>query len=290
MSVFVKRRKGTEKRKRMIVRIILSFVYLRHEKRKYLPAFRGQGAPIRPVSSAGAPAFVLRTLLHSFGEWRVCVGKSAVLFPFGVFLLYKTVYESYLPAGGDVRHSLYRADRCVCRPCAWGIARTDSERISMLMACIRSEYLSPSSDTSRIAACWINSILLICVRNLRHLLGDAPHPVAESDKLMSMLQYIELHLDNPELLTAKTLSQRFNTAETYIGKFFKARTGESLKRYILKCRIKVVEELLNYTDLRINEIVARTGFVDESHLTHTFKRITGVTPLEYKKKINQNIR
>lgn len=170
------------------------------------------------------------------------------------------------------------------------IARTDSERISMLMACIRSEYLSPSSDTSRIAACWINSILLICVRNLRHLLGDASRPVAESDKLMSMLQYIELHLDNPELLTAKTLSQRFNTAETYIGKFFKARTGESLKRYILKCRIKVVEELLNYTDLRINEIVVRTGFVDESHLTHTFKRITGVTPLEYKKKINQNIR
>lgn len=167
------------------------------------------------------------------------------------------------------------------------VGQADAGRVSMLMECVRSEYLSPSYDTPQIASCWINSILLICARNLKRQFGDVARPAAENDKLMSILQYIELHLDNPELLRAKALSRRFNLAENYIGKFFKARTGECLQQYILKCRIKIVEELLNYTDLRINEIVSRTGFVDESHLTHTFKRTTGVTPLEYRKTMNK---
>lgn len=164
------------------------------------------------------------------------------------------------------------------------VRQEDKEHISLLMKCISAEYLSLCGDTSRIASHWINSILLIYVRNIRHQFGDAVSHIDQESKLMPMLQYIEMHLNNPDLLRTKELGRQFNLAENYIGKFFKVHTGESLQQYILQCRIKFVKELLSYTDFRISEIVFKAGFSDESHLTHTFKRITGLTPLEYRKK------
>jgi AraC-like DNA-binding protein len=38
--------------------------------------------------------------------------------------------------------------------------------------------------------------------------------------------------------------------------------------------------------LTLSEIVSLTGFTDKSHLTRTFKQITGLTPKSYAEQMN----
>lgn len=166
------------------------------------------------------------------------------------------------------------------------IAPADARRVAQLMECLGGECASPSYGTQRISSCLIDCLLVICARSVRQTLDETLRPAGMESKVMAMLQYIRLNLGYPDRLRQAALSSRFNLAGSYIGKFFKAHTGESLSRYIMRCRIKAVEEMLSHTDLNIGEITLKTGFTDESHLTHTFKRATGLTPMEYRKRLH----
>ena len=58
----------------------------------------------------------------------------------------------------------------------------------------------------------------------------------------------------------------------------------SPSEYILKLRIEIAQKLLNTTDKSIAEIAAEAGFYDQSHFTKRFRRVTGLTPLAYRKQ------
>lgn len=165
------------------------------------------------------------------------------------------------------------------------VSPADARRLALVMECLGSECTAPSYGTQRIASCLIDSVLAICARSARQVAGEALRQADSESKMMAMLQFIRLHLDNPDMLRAASLGSRFNLAASYIGKFFKAHTGESLSRYVAQCRVRAVEELLAHTDLRVGEITLKTGFTDDSHLTHTFKRATGLTPMEYRRRL-----
>lgn len=108
--------------------------------------------------------------------------------------------------------------------------------------------------------------------------------VAEQErKSMLIMQYIQSHLRQPELLRLKNLGEQFNLSGNYIGKYFKACCGESLQNYIIRCRLLEAERLLAQTDMNISEIAASLGFTDDSHLSHAFKRSKNMTPREFRK-------
>ena len=52
-------------------------------------------------------------------------------------------------------------------------------------------------------------------------------------------------------------------------------------RYIETIRINKSKELLKYNN-DIVEVALKLGFNDQSHFTKTFKKLTGLTPEEYK--------
>ncbi|PSB17325.1 AraC family transcriptional regulator [Phormidesmis priestleyi ULC007] len=59
---------------------------------------------------------------------------------------------------------------------------------------------------------------------------------------------------------------------------FKQQRGITPHQYILHCRIEKAKQLFQHSELTIAEIAIRTGFCDQSHLTRSLKRITGMTP------------
>jgi AraC-like DNA-binding protein len=54
--------------------------------------------------------------------------------------------------------------------------------------------------------------------------------------------------------------------------------------YIMKQRIDVAENFLINTGTSLADIAFKCGFYDAAHLSHTFKKIKGLSPLEYRKK------
>jgi AraC-like DNA-binding protein len=57
--------------------------------------------------------------------------------------------------------------------------------------------------------------------------------------------------------------------------------------FVLDIRMKEAKKLLERTSLRITEITDRLGYSDITYFSNAFKRKTGVTPSEYRKRLRQ---
>ena len=68
-------------------------------------------------------------------------------------------------------------------------------------------------------------------------------------------------------------------------RYFKENTGKTLKEYILDMRIGYACKLLAVDRLNISQISLECGFETITHFNRSFKRITGITPTEYKRKM-----
>ncbi|OAB47884.1 response regulator transcription factor [Paenibacillus antarcticus] len=69
---------------------------------------------------------------------------------------------------------------------------------------------------------------------------------------------------------------------SYLSYYFKQQTNENLTTYINKVRIEHAKQLLLNWDLSISEISRMTGFSEHNYFSKVFKKITGMTPAEYR--------
>jgi len=96
------------------------------------------------------------------------------------------------------------------------------------------------------------------------------------------LEQIEINYSQP--LTVQNISALLYISPQYLNRLFKRFIGCSVYTYLLILRIDKAKELLiNYPNLEIQQIAHRVGFQDHSHFTAIFKKITGVTPLCFRK-------
>lgn len=68
-----------------------------------------------------------------------------------------------------------------------------------------------------------------------------------------------------------------------LNRTFKEATGYSPIEYYLRIRIKKASEILCSSNSSITEIAGRTGFEDSNYFSRQFKKIMGVSPLEFRK-------
>ena len=72
-------------------------------------------------------------------------------------------------------------------------------------------------------------------------------------------------------------------SESYLGRYIKKHTNETMQQYILSYKLKLVESRLLHSQMRINEIAEELGFTDESHLSKFFKKNKGCSPSSFRK-------
>ncbi len=93
-------------------------------------------------------------------------------------------------------------------------------------------------------------------------------------------QYIQDHLSKDVSLTAIADEMHFNPS--YLSRYYKQITGHNLFDYIQSTKIEVAIHLMKTTSMKLNEIAARTGFDSPSYFTTFFKKMTGLSPQEYR--------
>jgi len=70
-----------------------------------------------------------------------------------------------------------------------------------------------------------------------------------------------------------------------LRRHFKEATGRSLKQFHLEARVNRARDLLAANPLfSLAAVAERVGFSDEYHLSRVFKKMTGVTPSEYRRR------
>lgn len=103
--------------------------------------------------------------------------------------------------------------------------------------------------------------------------------------------YIVLHIHHqePEQIRnwSELLSHELHKDYSYLSKLFSATEGITLEQYIIRQKIEKVKELLAYGELTLSEISWQLGYSNVAHLSAQFKKVTGLTPRQFKSDGNQ---
>lgn len=87
-----------------------------------------------------------------------------------------------------------------------------------------------------------------------------------------------------ERFTLDDLARQAGVSRFHFARLFRVSTGDSPMAYLLKSRIERAKQMLLQDDRPVCEIAAVLGFCDQSHLTRTFRRLTGLTPREFARR------
>lgn len=96
------------------------------------------------------------------------------------------------------------------------------------------------------------------------------------------LNYINNHYD--EKLSLEDVAQQLHLSKHYLCNAFKKATGENMSLYINKLRIEKAKRLLLESDGRAKEIFEEVGYSNQQYFSKVFKKITGMTIMEYKEQ------
>ena len=80
------------------------------------------------------------------------------------------------------------------------------------------------------------------------------------------------------------IAEEVGVHPVHLARVFRRHHGCSMGEYARRLRVERAAEALTSTELPIGRIAHRTGFADHSHLSRTFRRITGESPSEYRSR------
>ena len=100
--------------------------------------------------------------------------------------------------------------------------------------------------------------------------------------ILRLKEFINSHLNEDLSLARLAAMTYFNPA--YLSRLFKQTAGINLLGYINDARVSRARQLLAGTGMKVHEIAARVGYDSSSYFTQFFKRLTGITPQEYRER------
>ncbi|HBE04202.1 MAG: hypothetical protein A2096_11850 [Spirochaetes bacterium GWF1_41_5] len=98
-----------------------------------------------------------------------------------------------------------------------------------------------------------------------------------------ILEYMEEHYACPVRL--EEMAVKAGISKFYLSRSFKKFFGMKFHDFLAKVRIKKSEHMLSYTSASLSKISIDCGFADLSHYIRTFKKLHGVTPDVFRKKL-----
>jgi YesN/AraC family two-component response regulator len=83
-------------------------------------------------------------------------------------------------------------------------------------------------------------------------------------------------------LSIQMIADHFDISPSYLSRYFKEHSGETITDYINKYRIANAKQLLTDTNAAIKEIAVQTGFYSINTFIRLFKKYEGITPGSYR--------
>lgn len=101
-------------------------------------------------------------------------------------------------------------------------------------------------------------------------------------ELQRVIEYVQTHFVDE--ITVDGLAEIAGISVPHFNRRFRQLLRLSPMEYVLSLRVQEAQRRLVTTDNSIGEIAVATGFCDQSHFTKRFRKVTGMTPLAYRKR------
>ncbi len=87
-----------------------------------------------------------------------------------------------------------------------------------------------------------------------------------------------------EDISMQDAARAVNYSEAYFCKMFKQQFGQNFTSYLTEYRIEEAKKLLRQPTVSVKEVGVRVGYPDSNYFARVFRRMTGVSPSEYRMK------
>lgn len=133
-------------------------------------------------------------------------------------------------------------------------------------------------DDEEDLAVWLRTMLDSLIEQI-HKSEAYPHFLV----LNKALTYMEEHLHEP--LKRDDVARHVGMSPGHFSKIMTERLGRSFTELLNQYRINRAKYLITRSGYNLTAIALECGFFDQSHLSRTFRKSTGLSPGNYRKKM-----
>ena len=105
-----------------------------------------------------------------------------------------------------------------------------------------------------------------------------------SSNIKKIILYIRKNLTNR--ISLDDIAKELFITKEHLSRLFKKEMGITISEYIINTKINEAKNLLKQTDYNILDIAVLLNFANSSHFSNSFKKVTGLSPSDYRKTPN----
>ena len=158
--------------------------------------------------------------------------------------------------------------------CRWGI-RELIERINATSS------VTDAAFREQLYRCRIGELMLLTAHVART--SQSVTPSASSALISDVTSYIQRRFREPELNVA-SVAQQFYVSREHLSRAFKTYTGENISHYITDLRMQEFRYGL-LMGKNVLPACLESGFSDYSSFVKSFRKLYGITPMEYREQL-----
>ena len=186
--------------------------------------------------------------------------------------------KQWIPGDSELFRILYSPEH---RSKPWYHYQDRYNRFAQLFDSAYLEYHQRFSDYRTMLKTTLLQVLILLHRMQSDVAGKGEDRAARGmEKVKDVLHYVNNHLHEP--LVLKELAEKNLMSVSQLQQHFKAATGKTFTQYVQHLRIQRSCDLLNTTNLSVQQIAQRIGYSDMKFFHALFRKITGCTPREYR--------
>lgn len=107
----------------------------------------------------------------------------------------------------------------------------------------------------------------------------------EDEPIKKAQEFIEANIT--ERISVEGLADKYAIGKRHFERRFKKATNNTPVEYIQRVKIEAAKKHLESTRKNINEVMYDVGYTDTKSFRTVFKKITGLSPIEYRNKYNK---
>ncbi len=105
-----------------------------------------------------------------------------------------------------------------------------------------------------------------------------------------IIELIQKPTKSSKINLSDYLEENLNKNYSVISNLFSQEEGITIEKFCILMRIEKAKELLSYDEMSISEIADYLGYSSTNHLSNQFKKVTEMSPSEFKNQNNIKLR
>jgi AraC family transcriptional regulator len=99
-----------------------------------------------------------------------------------------------------------------------------------------------------------------------------------------------VHAKMEEELTLREMAQSVELSISHFSEMFRTSTGQTPHQFVLRQRVERAKEMLCAAETRVLDVAIACGFKTQQHFARVFRRLSGVSPTEYRQEHEESER